>query len=75
MSYAAPEQKLAHGKYTEKVDIYPLGIILLELNCPFATQMERMLVLSQSVKGVLPPEMLKNYPEEVRIPTGECRGN
>ena len=36
----SPEQK-AGGKYDEKVDMYALGVILFELNCPFRTTSEK----------------------------------
>ena len=36
----SPEQKCG-GKYDEKVDMYALGVILFELNCPFRTTFEK----------------------------------
>jgi len=36
----SPEQK-SGGKYDEKVDMYALGVILFELNCPFRTTFEK----------------------------------
>ncbi len=36
-SYAAPEQQDGPGQYGAEVDVYPLGLILLELAVPFAT--------------------------------------
>jgi len=36
----SPEQK-SGGKYDEKVDMYALGVILFELNCPFRTISEK----------------------------------
>ncbi len=41
-SYVAPEVRSAgNGKYNEKADMYSLGVILLEMNVPFSTGMER----------------------------------
>ena len=39
----SPEQ-LSGKRYNEKVDIFALGIIFFELNCPFSTEMERFKV-------------------------------
>ena len=36
-SYSAPEQLGASGRYGMAVDIFPLGLILMELCCTFAT--------------------------------------
>ena len=36
--YVSPEQKIPYGK---EVDIYALGIIYFEMNCPFGTESER----------------------------------
>ena len=41
--YMSPEQ-LAGERYNQKVDIYAMGVIYFELNCPFATQAERFKV-------------------------------
>ncbi|XP_047128008.1 eukaryotic translation initiation factor 2-alpha kinase 1 isoform X1 [Hydra vulgaris] len=46
--YAAPEQKISRI-YTNKVDIFSVGIILFELFHPFNTEMEKM----QLVNGLL----------------------
>jgi eukaryotic translation initiation factor 2-alpha kinase 3 len=39
---------------TEKVDIFALGVVFVELLCPFSTVMERATALSGLQKGVLP---------------------
>lgn len=44
LSYASPEQ-LAGGTLGPATDVFALGFVLLELCCPFETQMERALVL------------------------------
>ena len=43
--YAAPEQATS-SEYDEKVDIYSLGIILIELFISFSTQSERLVTIS-----------------------------
>lgn len=48
--YVSPEQenqKIGQG-YDQKVDMYSLGIILLELLVPFQTTMERMIVIDEA---------------------------
>ncbi|KAK4449738.1 kinase-like domain-containing protein [Podospora aff. communis PSN243] len=39
---------------TEKVDIFALGVVFVELLCPFSTAMERATALSGLQKGVMP---------------------
>jgi serine/threonine protein kinase len=51
MLYAAPEQSGAVGTYTTKVDVFPLGLILLEMLCNIHTQSEQVHVLSHARKG------------------------
>eukprot|EP00002_Diphylleia_rotans_P013529 TRINITY_DN2642_c0_g2_i4.p1 TRINITY_DN2642_c0_g2~~TRINITY_DN2642_c0_g2_i4.p1 ORF type:complete len:482 (-),score=108.47 TRINITY_DN2642_c0_g2_i4:311-1756(-) len=54
--YRAPEMK-GRGHYTNKVDIYSLGIILFELWYTFSTSMERCVVLEDlRHKGSFPPD-------------------
>lgn len=38
--YMSPEQK-SNSKYNEKVDIYALGLIFFEMNCPTGSDQER----------------------------------
>ena len=50
-SYVAPEVRSAgNGKYNEKADIFSLGVILLEMNVPFSTGMERAETLERLQK-------------------------
>ncbi len=50
-SYVAPEVRSAgNGKYNEKADMFSLGVILLEMNVPFSTGMERAETLAQLQK-------------------------
>lgn len=51
--YCSPEQRTGR-RYTEKVDIFSLGIIYVELLHVFSTQMERYRVLSEARRGRLP---------------------
>lgn len=62
-TYAAPEQ-LKGEKYGQKADMFSLGLILVELFCPFSTNMEKAVVLHKSKHGQLPPDFLKQYPRE-----------
>ena len=58
-SYAAPEQLRGKGRYGPSVDIYPLGLILLELCTPFGTAMERAMALGRA-RGSTPPDSNSN---------------
>lgn len=46
--YVSPEQEREGVRYNQKVDMYSLGIILLELLVPFQTGMERALTLKEA---------------------------
>ncbi|EDO48785.1 predicted protein [Nematostella vectensis] len=53
--YMSPEQ--IEGKaYSFKVDIFSLGLILFELFHPFSTEMERIKVMSNVKKRIMPAE-------------------
>jgi serine/threonine protein kinase len=63
IQYAAPEQ-LNNVHYDKKVDIYSLGLILLELVYPFKTRMERQEVYHNlKNKKHLNQEFCKKYPD------------
>jgi serine/threonine protein kinase len=63
--YVSPEQKIPYG---EEVDIYALGIIYFEMNCPFGTESERNKVLGAlRSKGSFPPAFEVNLPLEACI--------
>lgn len=64
--YLAPEQSTT--EYSNKVDIYPLGIILLELCYKYSTyhELHRCLKLL-TTKNQLPEEITKEYPVECKV--------
>eukprot|EP00743_Colponemidia_sp_Colp-15_P005538 GILK01005958.1.p1 GENE.GILK01005958.1~~GILK01005958.1.p1 ORF type:complete len:613 (+),score=113.08 GILK01005958.1:332-2170(+) len=78
MSYASPEQ-LSGKPYSEKVDIWPLGIILFELFVPCQTQMERARHLSALRNGQLPLDFSERFRAEASLilrlmhPIPSCR--
>lgn len=64
ITYAAPEQ-LHQQDYTQKSDIYSLGIICFELFHPTGTQMERTRLLEDLKRNHrFPDEFLKRWPKE-----------
>ncbi|RQM16061.1 hypothetical protein DD237_002336 [Peronospora effusa] len=82
-TYASPEQlgyrfsssnalknaatRLKSAKYSIKSDIFALGVILLELCCPFSTMMERSQVLTGVRHGVVPQKARQNFPMEMDL--------
>lgn len=63
MLYMSPEQ-FNNGKYDYKVDIYSLGLIFFELLVPFATESERVKVLTNIKKHDYPKGFKEKYPNE-----------
>jgi len=63
--YMAPEMVQAGLPYDSKVDIYSLGVILLEMLIPFNTEAERSRVLSIIKES---PALLLRYPERLGLP-------
>jgi hypothetical protein len=53
-------------KYNEKVDIFSLGLIFLELLIPFKTDQEKYKTFADAREHKLPTEF-ENLPSEVRI--------
>ncbi|KAE9227744.1 hypothetical protein PF004_g11280 [Phytophthora fragariae] len=82
-TYASPEQlgyrfnssnvlknaatRLKSAKYSIKSDIFALGVILLELCCPFSTMMERSQVLTGVRHGVVPQKAREHFPMEMDL--------
>jgi translation initiation factor 2-alpha kinase 1 len=68
-TYASPEQldNDCDHTYSEKTDIYSLGIILFELLVPMHTAMERADILSKLRHGNLPDEFLTSRPQEAAL--------
>ncbi|KAJ1726233.1 hypothetical protein LPJ61_005330, partial [Coemansia biformis] len=65
ITYAAPEQLRDRATgYSEKADIYSLGIIFFELYYPFATAMERAAVIKDLRQGVFPAQFVQMWPKE-----------
>ena len=55
--YMAPEIKLSNMLYTNKVDIFSLGIILLELLTPIATESELCKLITNAKMGQFPKSL------------------
>lgn len=78
-TYASPEQlgnsvesiksatHVRSAKYSIKSDIFALGVILMEMCCPFGTMMERSQVLTAVRHGVIPQRALREYPVEMAL--------
>ena len=61
--YISPEIANGWPQYDNKVDLYSLGVIAFELWHPFATGMERAVVLRQlAEKGTMPPGWEETHP-------------
>jgi len=63
-TYAAPEQIMGTA-YDEKVDIFSLGIMFFEMFHPFSTRTERVHVISDLRRGVIPASIEEKHPEEM----------
>lgn len=64
--YMSPEQ-LQRRPYSYKVDIYSLGLILLELLQPFGTEAERAACLTRVRDQVYPDSFEDKYPKETAV--------
>ncbi|CAG2111787.1 unnamed protein product [Medioppia subpectinata] len=61
--YMSPEQ-MQYLRYTNKVDIFSMGIILFELLVPFKTEMERRIVLENVRKLIFPIDFIGKHSSE-----------
>lgn len=64
--YMAPEQ-MTSKRYSDKVDIFALGLILFELSHAFDTQMERIKLLNEARYGKFPSNFTDNFPHEAEL--------
>ncbi|XP_077284738.1 eukaryotic translation initiation factor 2-alpha kinase-like isoform X2 [Arctopsyche grandis] len=64
--YIAPEQKVK-TTYDNKVDIWALGIILVELLSIFKTGVERIKVLEKLHNETFSPELINAFPNEYEL--------
>ncbi|KAG0460272.1 hypothetical protein HPP92_023400 [Vanilla planifolia] len=66
--YTAPEIEQRWPQINEKVDMYSLGGVFFELWHPFATVMERHVILSDlKQKGVFPSSWVSKFPKQSAI--------
>jgi len=65
-TFSAPEQ-MANSPYDQKADIYSLGLILLVLLYPTKTLSERLQVLQQCRKSMLPKDFTEQYPDIAQL--------
>ena len=64
--YQSPEQKNGQP-YNQKVDIYALGVIFVELVSKFNTEFERRTTLDNLSKGIFPENLVKNKGHEINL--------
>jgi len=69
--YMSPEQK-EKKPFTQKTDIYAMGVIFFELYNLFGTQMERARALTKLHEGQLPQEFRTKYLEESQLILWMC---
>lgn len=64
--YMSPEQ-LNGLSYNQKVDIFAMGLILLELLTPFKTQMQRVSILFKARNNLYTDEFRTNHLKEYEL--------
>ncbi|VDL99990.1 unnamed protein product [Schistocephalus solidus] len=55
------------GDYDEKVDIFSLGLLFLELMFAFTTEMERVITLTRAKQQIFPLAFTEAHPKEVNF--------
>jgi translation initiation factor 2-alpha kinase 4 len=66
--YIAPEVESESRSYTEKVDIFSVGIIVVELWTRFSTEMERIVTLRDlRESGKLPRQFAEEHPNAAAL--------
>lgn len=66
VSYAAPEQ-ISSNSYNRSVDIFSLGLILLEMISPFSTEHERVDIIRACKLDRVLPDVFDRYPKVKEI--------
>lgn len=64
--YMSPEQQQG-THYDQKVDVFALGIIFVELMVPLSTEMERAIVLSKARKLQFDSWIRRDFPDEIEF--------
>lgn len=73
--YLAPEQENS-SEYDCKVDVYSLGVILVEMFCLLRTQHERVKALREIRKNqVLPKGFVEEYPLQAKLAKWLCEAD
>jgi len=62
--YRPPQHRNTNEATDERVDVFALGVVLLELLCSCATRMERIALLKGAQKGQLPDSIHTKLQEE-----------
>jgi translation initiation factor 2-alpha kinase 1 len=69
-SYCAPEQRAGAGVYTSSVDMYSVGVILVEMLCALgaeATESERARLIAAAKQLELPESLTKSFPKHAAL--------
>lgn len=66
--YIAPEVRVGQ-QYGSKVDLFAVGICIVELWSHFETEMERIQTLMHARDGILPEHMMNQHPMATKLAT------
>ena len=69
-TYVAPEQRSGHGRYTTAVDMYSLGVVLVEMITPLgydATESERLTVIAEAKASNLREDAVSRFPKHAGL--------